>query len=484
MAYNHGVYVQENPTSLTPPIESTAGLQVVIGTTPVNLADDPYTATNKPILTYSMAEAESRLGYSDNWDHFTACQSMDASFRRLGVGPLVFINVLDPDVHKTDETAETVAISTGEAKIEEEGILLDTLVVKSDDGETTYVKDEDYLAEFDNGGYVVISILDGDIPSSATELQVDYSKLDPSAVDVSDIIGGYDTSTNQYRGLEAISQIYPQLSLVPGILLAPGWSHLPEVASVMDAKSQDINGSFNCINVLDVDTSETSNYQDVPSWKSENSYVSKRSVICWPKVKVGEREFYFSAIQAALMARTDASNDDVPYVSPSNKTIPITAAVSDGEEVFIDQQQANFLNGAGVVTALNLNGWRSWGNNTGAYPGTSDPKDRFIPIRRMFDWWSNTFILTYFQRVDDPTNFRLIENIVDSENIRANGFQARGQIAGAHIEFRREDNPITDILNGTIRFIQRVAFFPPAEEIVNVMEFDPQILEDSLGGDE
>ncbi len=146
MAYKHGVYVQENPTSLTPPIESSAGLQVVIGTAPVNLAEDPYEATNKPILAFTMAEAESKLGYSDDWEKYTACQSMDASFRRLGVSPLVFINVLDPTTHKEDVEGETLEVSSEEAVIKVEGVLLDTLKVKNGDGQT-YEADEDYIAD-------------------------------------------------------------------------------------------------------------------------------------------------------------------------------------------------------------------------------------------------------------------------------------------------------------------------------------------------
>ena len=53
----------------------------------------------------------------------------------------------------------------------------------------------------------------------------------------------------------------------------------------------------------------------------------------------------------------------------------------------------------------------------------------------MFDWWGNSFIQTYFQQVDDPMNTRLIEALVDSENIRANGYKAKQQIADAKIEF-------------------------------------------------
>ena len=41
MAFEHGVRILEQPTSLVAPVLGTAGLQVVFGTAPVNLADDP-----------------------------------------------------------------------------------------------------------------------------------------------------------------------------------------------------------------------------------------------------------------------------------------------------------------------------------------------------------------------------------------------------------------------------------------------------------
>ena len=73
MAYNHGVRVQEQETSIVAPITGTAGLQVVIGTAPVNLAADPYAVTNVPIIAYSYKEAAQQLGYSDDFKKYTLC---------------------------------------------------------------------------------------------------------------------------------------------------------------------------------------------------------------------------------------------------------------------------------------------------------------------------------------------------------------------------------------------------------------------------
>lgn len=482
MSYQHGIYIQENPTSIIPPIVSESGVQVVVGTAPVNLTKAPGTAVNKPVIAYSWKEAVETLGYSDDWDSYTLCEVMDASFRRVGVAPVIFINVLDPDIHKVSGT-ETLKLENGEAALKIFGVLLDSIVVKASEGATTYNKDVDYLVAFNSEGYPVISAIEGGLISETSEIKIEFNKLSPDMVDETDIIGGYDFDDNTYKGLELIGQVYPRLGIVPGLILVPGYSQIPEVASVIVVKCEAINGSFNCMNVLDLDSAAVKKYQDASAWKNDNSYNSKRSILCWPKVMIGDRVYWYSSVKAAVTAYTDAQNDNVPYVSPSNKALPINAMVlADGTEVYLDQLQANFLNGAGIVTAINVNGWRSWGNNTAAYPSTTDPKDRFIPIRRVFDWWGNTFILTYFQKVDDPGNYRLIENVVDSENIRGNGFQARGQIAGAKIEFIQKDNPITDILNGKIQFIQKIAAFPPAESIVNVLEFDPTMLQNALFG--
>lgn len=93
--------------------------------------------------------------------------------------------------------------------------------------------------------------------------------------------------------------------------------------------------------------------------------------------KVGEVVYSGSALAAALTAYTDAVNADTPNVSPSNKTLAISAAcLADGTEVVLDQEQANTVNGFGVATFLNMSGFRLWGNNTAAYPSTTDPKDR------------------------------------------------------------------------------------------------------------
>jgi len=486
MSYLHGIYVKENPTSVLSPVNTDSAIIFVVGTAPINLTANPSSAVNKPILISNFAEAQEKLGYSDNFKDYTICQLVDAAFRVYNVGPIVAVNVLDPEEHKIVSTPQLKDVTNGQVFLQEEGILLDTIVVKNSTGETTYEKGKDYTSEFDKDGFVIIKrVATGSIPANATQLSIGYNKLDPSSVTENDIIGGY--SGGKYTGLENITQVYPQLGIVPGIIVIPGWSHKPTVGIAMTAKTENINGAFKCVAIKDVDCSPSGAelYTEVANWKNSNSYTDKHDIVVWPKVQIGDKKYYFSAVLAALIAYTDAQNDNVPFVSPSNKSLRISGTIlEDGTEVYLDQIQANTLNAQGIITAINLSGWKVWGNNTGAYPSTTDVKDRFISVRRMFDWWGNSFIQTYFQQVDNPMNTRLIEALVDSENIRANGYKAKQQIADARIEFNLDENPQTDLLNGVIRFKQYLTPYPPAEAIVNVLEFDPNALTASLPGGE
>lgn len=488
MPYQHGVRVLEQPTGVVAPILGTAGLQVVFGTAPINLAKNPTAVTNKPVIAYSWAEAVEQLGYSDDWESYTLCQSMYASFKLFGVAPVIFVNVLDPSTHKTAvSTPAAVAISSMQGIIKASGdpvpgILLSSVKVKAAaDSPTELVLGTDYDLAFDDNGYTVITTLVGGSVASATSVYVTYTKLNPSDVDAADIVGS--VSGNTETGLEVLRQIYPKFGMTPGLILAPGWSQDADVGVALAAKCEEINGYFRCEGFVDIDSSVSgcTVYSNVKTAKESAAISSPHIMALWPCMKSGSKQFWASAIWGALMQYTDAQNDDVPSLSPSNKSIPITATVlKSGDEVLLDQTQGNSINAAGVSTAININGFKAWGNNSAAYPSTTDPKDRWFCCRRFFSWWGNSFMLTYAQKVDDPMDARLVESVVDSENIRGNAYVSAGKCAAARIEYNEAENPQTDILNGKVTFHQHLAPWVPAEDIVDILEFDPDALQSAL----
>lgn len=480
--YKHGVYTSENDTSLVAPAEGTAGLQVIWGTAPVNMLADPEAAVNRPILVYSKKAAVEALGYSDDFASYTLSESISANFAVVPTAPLVLINVLDPKKHTGDITSATVKVNNGVAVLEIKGVLLDQLKVMK---ESAVLKNgTDYTASFNDDGTVNIILLPDGKGNDATTLIVSGKKLDPSKVKNTDIIGGVDTSTGKETGLEVIRQVYPLLSMTPGILLAPRFSADPTVAAALQAKTSNINGVFKAVCIVDINsaTGGATKYTDVKTQKEKQAVSNANAYAVWPYAKVGDVIYSGSSLAGALTAYTDASNDDTPNVSPSNKTLSISAmCLADGTEVLLDQEQANTINSVGVATFLNMNGFRLWGNNTAAYPGTTDPKDRWFSVRRFLNWAANTFILTYSQKVDSPANPRLIEAIVDSENVRGNGFVARGICARYEIRYNSEENTTTDLLDGKKTFHQYITPYTPSEDIEDIIEFDPDALAAALG---
>ena len=113
--YKHGVYTSEQATSMSAPITGTAGLQVIVGTAPVNMLDNPAEAVNVPLLVNNYKEAVAAVGYDKDFAKFTLCEAISANFSVVGAGPLVLINVLDPAKHTADISSTTVQVNAGVA---------------------------------------------------------------------------------------------------------------------------------------------------------------------------------------------------------------------------------------------------------------------------------------------------------------------------------------------------------------------------------
>lgn len=353
----HGVFIQEEATALTAPINGQSAIQVVVGTAPVNMASDPESLVNAPILANSATEAKMLLGYSEDFENYTLCQTMYATGNIYQVSPVVYINVLDPGKHKKTLSEAQYPISQMQAIIPKEGILLKGLTVKVTDGDTTLEKDTDYTAAFNADGYLIITMLEDGNGAEATQITVSGEMLDPEAVTKTDIVGAYNPDTGAESGAELIRQVYPKLGVVPGLILAPGWSQEPEVGITLSAKAAQINGVFKAMALLDLDTAKAKKYTDIKQVKEESGFTSSFSYVLWPLDKVGDKILAKSAVAGALIAYLDANNDDVPNLSPSNNLLGVTGqCLADGTEVNLDQDQASTVNEYGVTTAINMPG--------------------------------------------------------------------------------------------------------------------------------
>jgi hypothetical protein len=122
--YKHGIRTSRQATALSIPVTSDGCIQCVIGTAPVNLAENPYDTVNKPFACLTKAAAISAVGYSTNFKDYTLCQSIYATFDIFAVAPLILINVLDPTKHVSAELSKEIDVESFKATIDDTGILL------------------------------------------------------------------------------------------------------------------------------------------------------------------------------------------------------------------------------------------------------------------------------------------------------------------------------------------------------------------------
>lgn len=478
--YKHGVYVKEQPTAIKPAVSGTGCLPVVIGVAPVHLAKNPA-KPNTPVLCYSYAEAVDAFGYSDNFEQYTISEAIYAMFALYGVGPVVFVNVLDVEKHKEHKSSVAAKVENHEFVINDE-ILYESLTIVDNSGSATLKVNVDYVLALQDDGSTKVSLLTGE-HYNATDLTIEYDAVDPTKVTKADIIGGIDLQTGQNKGLECINSVVSKTGLVPGMIIAPKFSADAEVAAVMAAKADSINGVYTAVAFVDADTTTVRKYTDVVEWKNKNNITNNGQYVLWPKAKMGEKIYNLSTLAMGTQAKLVYNNSDIPYESPSNKNIQANGlCLADGTEVDMTIDQANYLNGQGIATAINnKGGWKLWGDETACYPSNTDPKDRFLSCRCMFNWDKAIFIDTYFNEIDKPLDPRHLEMIVDSENIRLNGLVSEGVLIAGSMEYRSDDNPVTSIISGVSHFHK--VFVPPVPNRVidTDIEFDAEAYKAALG---
>ena len=300
MAYSCGISLYEIPTSVIAPVEGDSAIIVAVGTAPVNQLENP--SINEPVIAYNYKEAVEKMGFSKDFKRYTLSEVIDVAFSKFAVCPIVMINVLDPKKHKESKEGEEYNIIDKTVTIGKEGILLDSLVVKDTTESITYTLGVDYEISFNSDFYAVVHILPDGTASNEIAVKVSYDILDPTLVESDDIVGGYDSIEKKYKGLECVSQVYSKLGVIPGQIIAPGFSQRPVVAAVMRAKTEKISGLFRAMAVVDIDSSETGadSYDKVYEWKTQNSYVHENMICCYPMVQIDDIVYLSSTLGAAL----------------------------------------------------------------------------------------------------------------------------------------------------------------------------------------
>ncbi len=467
--YKHGVYgvVAELPNKQ---IASAASVPVYVGTAPVHLAgSDEY--INKPVVLHNMAEAIEKLGYSDDWSKYTLCEAMDAHFEKGGIGPIVCINVFDPSKNK-NEAAKSVTANfvNGMAEVADaEACIIRTLKVTAEGGDPTYELGTDYTVQYSvvSKKLRIYAVKGGKIAGD-TAVKAEYNEAKPETVTQADVIGTTD-GAGVNTGLYAIADIYQVCALLPCVVLAPGFSHIPEVRAVMQKMSKQVAGHWDFMFYTDIplaDKGAAITLKTANDWKVKSGYNADNEKVFFPMWKSTEgKKYHLSVLYMVNKQLLDATNEGIPYETASNTNIIVPGSVYFGDgkyAVLTDEHINNHLDANGITGCLYIGGkWVLWGTHTASYSQeTKDSLNVFDTGLQMLQWLSNDFQQRRVENIDKRIEKNKSQQIVAEEQARLDALIAIGALSFGRVYFAGYNKGTSDLIEGDFEFKFEVTTSP------------------------
>jgi len=451
---------------------------VYIGTAPVHQVEGGAANVNVPILVNNIADARKYLGYSDDWASYTLCEAMHVHFELNNVGPLVFINVLDPATRrKATGGSATLTPDNGRVKIvNAEDAILDTLVVTS--GSTPLVKGTHYTASYDFTKKV-INIVEKTKGALGTDaLSITWSKVDPSAVTEADVIG----ATDEYglnTGIYAVRNVYNVTGYIPAFLLAPGFASIPNVHNALYLNSLQISKHWNAWMFVDMPilttTGDAITLQNAPEWKSANGYNRDNESVFFPLARGTDgKTYHLSVLNAANFQALLIQNDGIPYMSGSNTDCAIIQDLYFSENVvgrvYDDEVINRCLNANGINSAAYVGGrWAIWGMFAASYSqedGTTiNVNDTCL---MMLFYLTNDFQHRRNLDIDKPMPVNDLKSIVAEEQTRVDALLGIGALTYGRVQLDASKQARSDVYSGDFRILFNVTNTPLAKSLTAI----------------
>lgn len=484
-SYKHEIET-ERDSNVAEPLVKASVAQVAIGTAPINLLADPKSAANKLILIEKKSDMIEKMGTCTDYENYTLMQTYLMSIIKYGTAPVVMINVLDPSNprHTTAVSEEEYTLDKGCTKIKVAGVLLDTIIVKSD--EKTGAKGTDFEAAFDTDGYVDVAIADDGALSGKDKVKIAFAKLNPEGVTAADIIGG--TDENDVRtGADLIDEIYAMHNIIPMYIGAPKYSKDPKVAAVLEAKAELVGDILNAQAFCDLAGAKKP--EEVKTAKDKLGVYGRQTVISWPTYAiVGENKIYSSCVKMAQMQYEMNQNNGVPRSIDNKKAFIDGVALEDGtQKIYTLRQMNDYVLANGVSTFLYMGGWKSWGDTTAAYPDHNEPNVRSIKSVAIGNYLENKFKTQCSSQIGEDLSPANVKSIVNNFNFELSGLTPR-YLAGGKIIFDESENPEDQIIEGNLVFHTDYADYPTQKHIKNRFtwnkDYITKMLTELTGGEE
>jgi uncharacterized protein len=284
---------------------------------------------------------------------------------------------------------------------------------------------------------------------------------------VKNIIGGVDTETGEYQGIEAFLSSESIVHVAPRILIAPHFTHqLPEAEDGEGSKNPVVAaliGVAEKLRAIIVADGPNTNDEEAIKWRK--SIGSSRVYVVDPWVKMftdGKEEILPpSPFVAGLIAKVD--NEHGFWHSPSNKEINGIVGTSRPVDFTLGDAncRANYLNENQVTTIIHQNGYKLWGNRS----CSSDEQWSFLPVRRTADLINDSLLRAHLWAVDRNITKTYIDDVIEGVNAYLANLQAQGAITSGKCYAPSELNTPANIASGKVYFDFEFNTSYPAEHI-------------------
>lgn len=291
------------------------------------------------------------------------------------------------------------------------------------------------------------------------------------AATMGNVIGGVDTETGKYQGVEALLAAGSTVGARPRILIAPGFTHQRPadidnpgqyLANPVAAALQSVADKLRAVVVVD---GPNTNDNDAVATRAD--FGTKRVFFHDPWYR-----FWDTAIDDAVtrpgsakIAGLIAWNDNNRgwHTSPSNQLVPGIIGISREIDFTLGDQncRANFLNSHDIATTIQESGFRLWGNRT----TSSDPKWAFLSHVRIADIINDSLLAAHMWAVDRNITKTYIEDVLGGVQAFINRLTAEGRIAGGSVWVDPELNTPVDMMDGRVVFDLDFSPYGVAERI-------------------
>ena len=477
--YKHGAYgvIQAVGSRVA---DESQGAIVYVGTAPVHNVEGGANNVNKPIVVNNIAEARKYFGYSDEWDKYTLCEAMHVHLENKGVGPLVFINVLNPATHKASESG-TVSKTPENGRVTipaAQDIILDSVVVKS--GNTAKIKGTDYAIAYnvEKKTITISELTAGALGTSA--LTITYNTIDASAVTTADVIGASD-GLGLNTGIFAIKNVYQLTGYIPAYLAAPGFSSVPAVHAAMYQNSVKVNGHWDVYMFVDLPivNGETPLTLDTAkTYKNGNGYTKENETVFFPLAQGTDGKIYhLSVLAAANFQELLLAQDGIPYKTASNTDCSLIEnlylGASNTGRVYDDSIINEKLNKNGIASAAYVGGrWAIWGCHSADYDQDNGDQINVAETNRMMLYYiSNDFQHRRTPDVDKPMTANDLQTIIAEEQTRVDALLNIGALTRGVVTLNADAQAKSDIMNGDYSFLFDITTTPLAKSLTAIVNW-------------